>query len=431
MNTENSVGVNITALPTGCQLQHALYGERGMLLLSAGSEVTPAIKKILADRGIESVRIHQEDAANLLAGQASSGNGPIVQFDSELSQKLDEMIDSGLFGPAESGPAVRDSMVMHNRKAYNPQQREKLTSEHRKTSEALNSVMRKAMRGEAIDGNEVRKLTAASLESMTDDCESAITVASEADDKGVSEQSLQTSFLAMAIGIEMGLDGESIRIIGATAMVGDWGMMQLPEDIRGAKTQLDERELFETQKVPIYTANMLEKTSGLPRLVLPVAYQIHEKTDGSGYPRGRDADTIHPFAKILHVADLYTALTAPGPNRRPAMPYAAMTSILREASEKAVDADATRALLRVLSLFPIGSYVALSDKSVARVLRRNGENYSSPVVQIVLDGSGNRIASGDEDAIISPDEAGVGIVRALPTPGRNELSSAELSNSQA
>ena len=112
------------------------------------------------------------------------------------------------------------------------------------------------------------------------------------------------------------------------------------------------------------------------------------------------------------------------------MPYAAMEAILREASMKSVDVDVARALLRVLSLFPIGSYVALNDRSVARVLRRNGDNYSSPVVQVVIDGSGNSIDSNHGSAVIVTGEGGVAIAQALPTPGRNELSSAELLHPQ-
>ena len=338
------------------------------------------------------------------------------------------MIDSVLFSPGESGPAVRDSMVIHHRRAYDPEQRERLSSQHREACDGLNSMMFNAVQGGEVDGQEVGQLAATSLESMMKDCEAAITVASDADEKGVSEQSLQTSSLGMAIGIEMGLDAESVRTIGATGLVADWGMMYLPPGIRGAKRQLDERELFEIQKVPTFTANMLHKTSGLPRQVLPIAYQIHEKTDGTGYPRGRDASSIHLFAKILHVADLYTGLTAPGPNRQPAMPYAAMEIIVREANSASIDVDVARALLGVLSLFPIGSYVALGNGSVARVLRRNGEDYSHPVVRIVVDAGGNRVAPDNENAIIVPSERHVEITQALPRPGRKELSSVELLN---
>lgn len=65
MDTQDSVGIDIAALPSGCQLQHAIYGDRGVLLLPAGATVTSGIKDILLGRGIEGVRIHQDDAADL------------------------------------------------------------------------------------------------------------------------------------------------------------------------------------------------------------------------------------------------------------------------------------------------------------------------------------------------------------------------------
>ncbi|HYW81114.1 MAG TPA: HD domain-containing phosphohydrolase [Thermoguttaceae bacterium] len=421
------VGINVAELPNGSQLRNDLFSERGLMLLSAGSTVTPEIKNILASRGIERVQIHPEDAAALFNSLESVEDALGAQADDELPERPDETLDSGLFSSLEdSGPAMRDSIAVHRRTPYDLERNGRVSAQHREASNTLDSMMRKALLGNSVDGRNVGRMTAASLGNMTNDCDNVLAVATSGDNKGVSEQSLQTAFLSMAIGIEMGLDAESIRIIGAAGLVSDWGMMHLPEDIRGVKRQLDERDFFELQKVPIYTADMLLKTSALPRLVLPIAYQIHEKLDGTGYPRGRDTNNIHPFAKLIHVADLYTALTAPGPGRRPAMPYAAMEIILREAGKQTIDARVARALLRVLSLFPIGSYVALSDRTVGRVLRRNGANYSSPIVHVVLDANGHSIAPDRDDAIVDPDEAGLGIVRALPSPGRNELSSAEL-----
>ena len=39
------------------------------------------------------------------------------------------------------------------------------------------------------------------------------------------------------------------------------------------------------------------------------------------------------------------------------------------------------ALLNAFSLFPIGSYVGLSDGSIAQVLRPNRGKYDDPIVQ--------------------------------------------------
>jgi response regulator RpfG family c-di-GMP phosphodiesterase len=40
-----------------------------------------------------------------------------------------------------------------------------------------------------------------------------------------------------------------------------------------------------------------------------IAHQHHEKWDGSGYPQGLKGDQIHPYARIVAVADVFDALT--------------------------------------------------------------------------------------------------------------------------
>jgi len=40
-----------------------------------------------------------------------------------------------------------------------------------------------------------------------------------------------------------------------------------------------------------------------------IAYQHHEKWDGSGYPQGLKAEEIHIYARIVAIADVLDALT--------------------------------------------------------------------------------------------------------------------------
>ena len=172
------------------------------------------------------------------------------------------------------------------------------------------------------------------------------------------------------------------------------------------------------KKHPIHTFEMLKSTSAIPRLVGLVAYQVHERPNGTGYPRCSTENSIHPFARILHVADLYIAMTMGRPFRAPLMPYAAMECLLHRAKLRWVDPVAVRGLLNVMSLFPIGSYVALSDDRVARVLRQNGHLYTSPIVQIVLDENG--AVPANEAPIVALAPLDVEVVQALPTPGSKE-----------
>ncbi|OYW11077.1 MAG: hypothetical protein B7Z55_19865 [Planctomycetales bacterium 12-60-4] len=152
-----------------------------------------------------------------------------------------------------------------------------------------------------------------------------------------------------------------------------------------------------------------------------VAYQVHERPNGYGYPRAKSGDRIHLFARILAVADAYSALTSTRPQRPALTPYAAMECVVKMARRKDLDPEIVRALLKVLTLFPIGSYVALSDARLARVIRRNGDRYTTPIVQAVQDAEGNPIPHDQEDAILDLSEGSISIVQALPTPGTAEI----------
>jgi hypothetical protein len=73
------------------------------------------------------------------------------------------------------------------------------------------------------------------------------------------------------------------------------------------------------------------------------------------------------------------------------------------------------------SLFPVGSYVALGDGSIARVLRRNAEKFSQPIVRIVRDENGREFSEYDEGTILDLSESGLNVVRSLPNPGSNAV----------
>ena len=73
-----------------------------------------------------------------------------------------------------------------------------------------------------------------------------------------------------------------------------------------------------------------------------------------------------------------------------------------------------RALLHTLALFPIGSYVTLSDGSVAKVLRTNGKEYTKPIVQRLQNGSGCFVEPDDDDQLVDLTKSELTVVQALP-----------------
>lgn len=119
----------------------------------------------------------------------------------------------------------------------------------------------------------------------------------------------------------------------------------------------------------------------IPQRSAFIAYQMHERVNGSGYPRGRSGPQIHFLSKVAAVADVYSALVAPRQHRPAMLPYCAVEHVMAQSKQGALDPAAVRALLRSVSLYPIGSYVLLSDGRVGKTIRAHPEEFDRPVVE--------------------------------------------------
>ena len=140
---------------------------------------------------------------------------------------------------------------------------------------------------------------------------------------------------------------------------------------------------------------------------------MHERMNGSGYPRQRRGEQIHPLARIAAVADVYVALVSPRAYRPAMLPYSAMEHLVRGSRSGLFDRAVVRAFLETVSMFPIGSYVELSDGRTGRVVRANPDKYTAPVVQVETDNE-----SDVPDIIDLSQEQDLSIVRPLPNPAK-------------
>lgn len=418
----DNVLVRIDELLIGRPLSAPLYSQHGTLLLAEGKVITSEFKRLLLQRGEGSVRMRPDDACRLrLNVNVDQLTAPI--FDGETASKLDQIIETGLLSIQNLGPAAKERLVFHGRKAYSPENDEALTARHKATSNSMASMMREALYGRLVSAQNVSQLASQYLSDLFADSDHLLSTAlSFSREASLAEHSLKMSTLGLALGVELGLNEENCMRICIAGMVHDWGMGAVKGNLQHEARQLTESEMYEVRKHPIFAAEMLEKISGLPSIVPLVAYQIHERMNGQGYPRGRTGDRIHYFARILAVADVYSALTSTRPHRPALMPYAAMECVVKLANRKELDSDVVRALLKTLTLFPIGSFVVLSNHSVARVIRRSGNDYSRPIVQVIQDEAGDAVPAHQEDAVIDLTKSSLSIVQALPTPGSEEIS---------
>jgi response regulator RpfG family c-di-GMP phosphodiesterase len=106
-----------------------------------------------------------------------------------------------------------------------------------------------------------------------------------------------------------GLDEKECKILRDASPMHDIGKIAIPDAILNKSGALDpdERCTMETHAqigydILKYSKRELLKTAAI------VAYEHHEKWDGTGYPRGLKGKDIHIYGRITALADVFDAL---------------------------------------------------------------------------------------------------------------------------
>ena len=134
--------------------------------------------------------------------------------------------------------------------------------------------------------------------------------------------------LSRSIAIEMGLSEERINGISMAGVVHDLGKISVPAEILSKPGQITHIELSLIRDHPQVGYDILKKIE-FPWEIAQIVLQHHERSDGSGYPRGLSGESILMEAKILAVADVIEAMAS----HRPYRPSLGLEEALSEISE--------------------------------------------------------------------------------------------------
>lgn len=214
-------------------------------------------------------------------------------------------------------------------------------------------------------------------------------------DKYTFTHSLNVTLYSLAIGMELKLAPRELEILGMGAILHDIGKMKIPSEIllKPGKLTKDEFEVVKTHAEEGF--QILRNVSTIPLLVAHCAFQHHERLDGSGYPRGLSRKEIHPFGKIIAVADVFDAVTSNRIYRRAMLPHEGL-EILYSGVENLFETHIVEAFRRAVAIYPIGITVELSDGRKGVVSRQNVGLSDRPIVRI-LEENGKKVKPYDVD----------------------------------
>jgi putative nucleotidyltransferase with HDIG domain len=194
------------------------------------------------------------------------------------------------------------------------------------------------------------------------------------------QHSVQVGMLSYYIARWLNWNEEETVRAGKAGFLHDVGKCKIADAILNKPSQLSQDEFQEIKNHPQYGYEIL-KNSFDDTAVALAALQHHERMDGTGYPQGLSGDEIHPLAKIVAVADVYSAMIS----SRVYKEKKDLLHVLRELYElsfKELDPDITHTFIRHMVPNFIGKPVELSNGEFGTIVMTHPTDFFRPLVKV-------------------------------------------------
>jgi HD-GYP domain-containing protein (c-di-GMP phosphodiesterase class II) len=421
--------IAVDSLGTTASLPRPLYHESGALLFAPGERVSEDEVALLRKTGIKKVYDLGGDGDPGAVPGEDTSTGPVPVEPSHVPDEVrrfrrerravaalraleraaarlrpervigdprgelreggvERAIERSRAGESPEGPPWRERLdALRPDGPRSPREKQDAVEVRRATIARLAAIFAAIRSGGAAARDEVDAVARDVFVAAARDVDLAIALVTEglrerpADEHGaLALHCHHVATLALACAIELGYGLEQLFELSYASLLHDVGMLRLPGALLTKPGEFDPEERRELERHPLHAMEILRRFEEVPVALAAVVADEHERPDGSGYPRGAEPGE---FARIVAVADTLEAL-AGARLHHPARPAGeALRELVALAAKKKLDARAVRALMKALSLFPVGTWVRLSDGALARVVRGGGADAARPVVAVV------------------------------------------------
>jgi putative nucleotidyltransferase with HDIG domain len=176
------------------------------------------------------------------------------------------------------------------------------------------------------------------------------------------------------------MDDEDCDTLTMCGLMHDVGKMAVPKDILDKPGKLTKEEYDVIKEHPEQGYLMLLKQNVDPRVRL-AALSHHERYDGSGYPLCKTGDTIHPFAMITAIADVFDAMTSNRVYRNAICPFSVLQMFEEEGKHRYDIAVALPLMERIAEIY-INHTVLLNNNEQGEIIMVNCHALSRPVIKV-------------------------------------------------
>ena len=246
---------------------------------------------------------------------------------------------------------------------------------------AVTSMFQEARMGKVVDASNAKKLVQEIADSVSRNPNALISLArlKTADDYTYMH-SVAVCALMIALARQLGLNEEETRSAGIAGLVHDLGKAMMPMEVLNKPGKLTNEE-FAIMKTHPEEGYKLLNGSGADEMAFDVVLHHHEKTDGSGYPKGLKDTEISLYAKMGAVCDVYDAITSNRPYKSGWDPAESLRKMAEWANGH-FDERVFQAFVKSLGIYPIGSLVKLNSGRLGIVIEQSEKSLLAPRVKV-------------------------------------------------
>lgn len=245
--------------------------------------------------------------------------------------------------------------------------------------------------GKPFDFNDATPLVGEFIDSVFRNESAAAAISKiKAFDEYTYTHCINVSILAVILGKRLGYSREKLELLGIAGLFHDAGKAVIPDNILNKPGKLTPDEMAIMRTHPVRGYQILKEQPGIPEEVLRGCLDHHEKFDGSGYPRGLKGDEISDFSRLLAVVDVYDALTSKRVYKDP-MPPSTVLAMMYKWRMTDFYPNIVETFIKSMGIYPVGSFVRLSDHNHGVVVDHNPDDPLNPCVRVAYDDTMHQI----------------------------------------
>ena len=198
----------------------------------------------------------------------------------------------------------------------------------------------------------------------------------------IYEHSLSCCMLSIILSLKLNFKPDVIHSIGIGCLLHDMGLRYISAKYNNIDLEsMPENQKSEYKKHTVYGYSSIENENWLSDISKDIILYHHERLDGTGYPFHRKRDTKE--ISVISICDTFDEMIC-GIGCRQKKVYRAIEYLKSNKNTK-FDSKIVDEFLKIIVVYPIGSYVLTNTGEIGMVVRQNDKFPERPVLRIIKD----------------------------------------------